>query len=177
VPRQCSICVSDRRAAFEADAADGTVKVAALRHGFAYHTAARHAQTHGPAPLPARAPSSVVDTFEKATERSPLPWQRQILTETRDTLLLKSRQCGATEAASVLAAHVALTKPGSTTVVISPSLRQWSEVTNRARLFFWRLGEKLRQDSASLLRTAGGSRVISLPGSARGIRGTAAIWW
>lgn len=42
------------------------------------------------------------------------------------------------------------------------------------KLGFWNLGQTLRQDSATLLRTANGSRVVSLPGSARGIRGYAA---
>ncbi len=39
---------------------------------------------------------------------------------------------------------------------------------------FWRLGETLRQDRTHLLRTVNGTRVVSLPGSARGIRGYAA---
>jgi phage FluMu gp28-like protein len=37
----------------------------------------------------------------------------------------------------------------------------------------WEWNARLKQDSASLLRTAAGSRIISLPGSARGIRGYA----
>ena len=94
-----------------------------------------------------------------------------MLTETRDTLLVKGRQTGATEVASSLVVHTARAVAGSTSVIISPSLRQSSEVTVRARLGLWRLGETLRQDSVSLLRLGNGSRIVSLPGSARGIRG------
>src|SRR5204863_2997652 len=79
-----------------------------------------------------------------------------------------------TEAASALAIHTARGKAGSTSVIISPSLRQSSEVTVRARLGLWALAETLRQDSASLIRLANGSRIISLPGAARGVRGYAA---
>ncbi len=114
-----------------------------------------------------------MDTFERASGHPVMAWQRQMLEETRDTLLLKGRQTGATEVAAALAIHTARSKAGSTSAIVSPSQRQSSEVTVRARLGLWALGETLRQDSASLIRLANGSRIISLPGSARGIRGYA----
>jgi transposase-like protein len=114
---------------------------------------------------------SPLDTFRRAFNLEPLPHQVVYLSEQRATLVLKGRQTGFTTAAAGLAVHVALSKPGSTSVVVSPSLRQSGEVTDRARAAFWSWDTKLRQDSASLLRTAAGSRIISLPGSARGIRG------
>ena len=44
----------------------------------------------------------------------------------------------------------------------------------RARVGLWALGEQMVQDSVSLLRLKNGSRILSLPGSARGVRGYAA---
>lgn len=175
MPRQCAICIDPGRVAFEA-AVDGglTVKAAALVAGLPYDTAKRHIRGHGRAPAAPSIPTAIIDTFERATSHAPMAWQREMLGETRDTLLVKGRQVGATEVASVLAIHVAMTRAGSTSAIISPSQRQSSEVTVRARLGLWALGQSLRQDSVSLLRLANGSRIISLPGSARGIRGYAA---
>ena len=117
--------------------------------------------------------SSALETFERAFGLTPKPHQATYLGETRPTIVIKGRQVGMTTGASGLAVHTALSQPGSTSVIISPSLRQSGEVTDRARLALWKWNAKLRQDSASLLRTAAGSRIISLPGSARGIRGYA----
>jgi hypothetical protein len=176
MPKQCQVCIAPNRVAFEAAVAAGsTVKAAAGVAGFPYRSAARHVQNHGGRALSfGRRASRVVETFRRASGHAPMPWQRGMLRETRDTLLVKGRQVGATEVAAALAIHVAMTKPGSTSAIISPSQRQSSEVTVRARVGFWAMGETLRQDSVSLLRLANGSRVISLPGSARGIRGYAA---
>jgi len=173
VPRQCGICISADREAFEAAiAAHRTVSSVAPGFGFRYRTAARHVQNHlgGPRAVPAPR-GDILETFERASGHPPMDWQRGFLTETRDTLLLKGRQVGATECASALAIRTALTRPGSTSAIISPSQRQSGEVTVRARIGLWNLGQKLRQDSVSLIRLANGSRIVSLPGSARGIRG------
>jgi hypothetical protein len=181
VPRLCEVCISPNRPSFEAAVASGaTVKAAAGTAGLAYDGAKRHIRNH-PRSVTTQArvvtrmnggrPAAIVETFERAFEHAAMTWQRQMLEETRDTFLLKGRQVGATEVASALAIHTARSKAGSTTAIISPSQRQSSEVTARARHGFWLLGETLRQDSVSLLRLANGSRVISLPGNARGIRG------
>ena len=175
MPRQCIACISPHRAEFEAAVAGGQPVLAAAKvYGIHRDPAYRHIRQHDRAPAPGIIPGTAAETFLRAFGHTPMPWQQAMLTETRDTLLLKGRQTGATEAASALAIHTALTKPGSTSAIISPSQRQSSEVTVRARIGFWNLGERLRQDSATLLRTANGSRVLSLPGSARGIRGYAA---
>jgi hypothetical protein len=168
------VCIAPNRLTFEAAVAAGsTVKDAARAAGLPYYTAKRHARGHGRATSPTDGPGGIVDTFARASGHVAMAWQRQMLEETRDTLLVKGRQVGATETASALAIHTARRKPGSTSAIISPSQRQSSEVTVRARLGLWALGETLRQDSASLLRLANGSRIVSLPGSARGIRGYA----
>jgi hypothetical protein len=175
MPRQCAVCIDPGRLAFEAAVDAGvTVKDAARTAGLPYPAAKRHIRGHNRAAAPVDGPAGIVTTFESASGHAPMAWQRQMLEEARDTLLLKGRQVGATECASALAIHTARRKAGSTSAIISPSQRQSSEVTVRARLGLWALGETLRQDSASLLRLANGSRIISLPGSARGIRGYAA---
>jgi hypothetical protein len=174
MPRQCAVCTAPNRATFEAAVLAGaTVKDAARAAELPYPAAKRHIRSHGRAPALLAGPAAIVETFERASGHSAMAWQRQMLEETRDTVLVKGRQVGATEVAAALAIYVARSKAGSTSAIISPSQRQSSEVTVRARLGLWALGESLRQDSASLLRLANGSRIISLPGSARGIRGYA----
>jgi hypothetical protein len=133
----------------------------------------RRLLTNGAAPKPLPAAMTPVETFERAFGFAAMPHQGDYLEETRPTIVLKGRQVGMTASAAGAAVHVARSQPGSTSVIISPSLRQSSEVTARARLALWEWGEHLKQDSVSLLRTAAGSRIISLPGSARGIRGYA----
>ena len=175
MPRQCAICIAPNRATFEAVVSEGaTVKDAARAAGLPYPAAKRHIRAHGRATAVLAGPAAIVETFERASGHPVMAWQRQMLEEARDTLLVKGRQVGATEVAAALAIHTARRKAGSTSAIISPSQRQSSEVTVRARLGLWALGETLRQDSASLLRLENGSRIISLPGSARGIRGYAA---
>jgi hypothetical protein len=175
MPRQCAVCTAPNRATFEAAVLAGsTVKDAARAAGLPYPAAKRHIRLHGRATSPTDGPGGIVGTFARASGHVAMAWQRQMLEEARDTLLVKGRQVGATEVAAALAIHTARRKAGSTSAIISPSQRQSSEVTVRARLGLWALGETLRQDSVSLLRLANGSRIISLPGSARGIRGYAA---
>ena len=175
MPRQCAVCTAPNRATFEAVVSEGaTVKDAARTAGLPYPAAKRHIRSHGRAPALLAGPAAIVETFERASGHPAMAWQRQMLEEARDTLLVKGRQVGATEVAAALAIHTARRKAGSTSAIISPSQRQSSEVTVRARLGLWALGETLRQDSVSLLRLENGSRIISLPGSARGIRGYAA---
>lgn len=124
----------------------------------------------------ASAASSVatpVETFAAAFGVDPMEWQVGYLADPADTVVLKGRQVGATQAAAGLAIHVARSRGGADAVVISPSMRQSSEITVRARLGLDALGEKLVQDSAGLLRLRNGSRILSLPGNSRGIRGYA----
>jgi hypothetical protein len=113
------------------------------------------------------------DLFRFALGEEPMSHQVQLMEETRDTCLVKGRQVGASTAVGVLAVHIARTVPQSDVVVVSWSAKQSSEIVKRARDIFDVLGEKLRQDSTSLLRTDFGSRIISLPGSSRAIRGYA----
>ena len=190
MPQVCTTCVSPHVATIDALWATGTRtrKSLAGEFGVGYQSLVRHLRSHlgqvAPAPAqaratrvalraatPVRATISAVETFEQAFGVAPMPYQVDVLTETSNMLLLKGRQIGATQAMAAAAIHCARSRDGALAAVISPSLRQSTEICTRARIGLWQLGEKLRQDSTSLLRLENGSRIISLPGSARGIRG------
>jgi hypothetical protein len=178
MPRRSSILDAPNRAAVDDQILrrDRSLRRIAAEAGLPYPALKRYARKlRANGARPDRAPETMgaVETFERAFGFPAMPHQVTYLEEMRPTLVRKGRQVGMTHAASGLAIYTARSRPGSTSVVISPSLRQSSEVTARARLALWALGEDLAQDSVSLLRTAAGSRIISLPGSARGIRGYA----
>jgi hypothetical protein len=103
----------------------------------------------------------------RAAGVEPDPWQAAVLASTGDVLMLASRQVGKSLVASVLAAHQAAAVPGSLTLVLSPSLRQSTELYRRIRGVLDALGEAVpasEERSATRLSLANGSRVLSLPG-------------
>ncbi len=118
-----------------------------------------------------RAALDPIVLFRDAFGFDPLDWQRGYLRETRPTVVLKGRQVGASLSAAALAIHTTVYMPNVNAVIVSPSLKQSTEITTRARVGLRRLGVRLTQDSASLLRLANGSRILSLPGTARSVRG------
>jgi hypothetical protein len=109
--------------------------------------------------------------FRVAFGMEPLAWQADYLRETRPAVLLKGRQVGASLAAAALAVHTAIYYAETNVVIVSPSLKQSTEITARARTGLRKLSARLTQDSTSTLRLANGSRVLSLPGTARSVRG------
>jgi len=115
---------------------------------------------------------------EKILGFKPDEWQRQVLNEKkRDVILNCSRQVGKSTTASVLALHMALYKPLSTTILISPSQRQSAELYDKVYDTFQMLPHrpKTTEESASSLQIDGGGRVISLPASEATIRGYSAV--
>jgi hypothetical protein len=110
-------------------------------------------------------------TFREAFGEDPHAWQIDYLRETRPTVVLKGRQVGASTSAAALAIHIVRYRRDDNVVIVSPSLKQSTEITTRARSGLRELGERLVQDSASTLRLSNGSRIISLPGTARSVRG------
>lgn len=115
-----------------------------------------------------------VVTFRDAFGRAPHEWQVGYLREDRNAAVLKGRQVGATEGAACLSIHTARAEPNVDAVIVSPSLKQSGEIIGRARAGLRTLGETLLQDSAAVLRLANGSRIISLPGTPRSVRGYSA---
>lgn len=112
-----------------------------------------------------------VVTFRDAFGIEPHDWQLGYLRETRPTAVLKGRQVGASLSAAALGIHTVRYLADVNVVIVSPSLKQSTEITTRARAGLRSLGERLVQDSSSTLRLANGSRIISLPGTARSVRG------
>jgi hypothetical protein len=179
MPRRSSVLDHPQRSAIDAAIQAGTrpLKVIAAEHGAPYDALKRYAHrlvsdprrlaTNGAAPLDA------VQTFEAAFGMEPTSYQVALLSDQRSTIFLKSRQVGATQAAAALAITTARSAAGRDAVIISPSLTQSKEVTTRARTGLYQLEEPLVQDSTGLLRLRNGSRVISLPGNQRAVRGYA----
>lgn len=114
------------------------------------------------------------DLFTQATGEPPLDWQEDYLRETRNAITLKGRQVGASTAAGVIAIRRARYWPGSLCVIVSPSLKQSTEVKGRAKDGLIRLGDRLKRDSSSEVSLYNGSRILSLPGSAKSVRGWSA---
>ena len=127
-----------------------------------------------------RPPAAMLSALEMArlSGMEPDRWQRDVLTSTaRQVCLLASRQAGKSSTTAVLAAHQAVSVPGSLTLILSPSLRQSTELYLKVRQVLAALGEVAPaaiQENATTLQLVNRSRVVSLPSSERTIRGYSA---
>jgi hypothetical protein len=111
-----------------------------------------------------------------AEELGVLPdeWQRDLLRSTSDRVLLNcSRQSGKSTMSAVLALHRALYHPGSLVLCLAPALRQSQELFGKIATFYRDLGRPVApQGERKLsLELSNGSRIITLPGSEKTIRG------
>ncbi|HEY5519140.1 MAG TPA: terminase family protein [Candidatus Limnocylindrales bacterium] len=111
------------------------------------------------------------EVFRQAFVYAPLDWQTAYLRTTGNVVVLKGRQIGASLAAAALAIHGARYWPDSNVVIVSPSLKQSTEILTKARNGLRNLDVRLEQDSSSMLRLTNGARILSLPGTARSVRG------
>ena len=101
------------------------------------------------------------------------PWQRAFLFgSSRQVLLCCSRQSGKSTVVSALALHTALFTPGALVLLLSPSLRQSSEIFRKVLEADDALGRPLPSlyRSQFRLELANGSRVLCLPGREETIR-------
>jgi len=107
------------------------------------------------------------------------PWQSDILRSTsRHILINVCRQGGKSTTTALLALHQAVYRPGSLVLLLSPSLRQSQELYRKVRHFLGVLGAdapKPSEESSLRLELANGSRIVSLPGTERTIRGYSAV--
>jgi hypothetical protein len=104
---------------------------------------------------------------------SPDAWQERLLRSPASRLLLLcSRQSGKSTVAAALALLTALLRRGSLVLVLSPSLRQSSELFRKVLDLFASLGRPTRvlAESALRLELANGSRVVALPGDEKNVR-------
>ena len=100
----------------------------------------------------------------------PDPWQAEVLRlSDKNTLLNCSRQAGKSTTTAIIALHTAVYRPGSLTLLGSPSLRQSRELFTKVTDFLKRLESQppLDEDNRLSAQLRNGSRVVSLPGTGR----------
>jgi len=106
------------------------------------------------------------------------PWQAEVLRSNSKKVLLNcSRQSGKSCISSIAALHTAVFQPGSLTLMVSPSLRQSSELFRKFLGFLDLLPNlPVRNENTKLSITLDNkSRVVSLPGSEGTIRGYSSV--
>jgi len=108
----------------------------------------------------------------------PDPWQRDVLNgAAKKVLLCCSRQSGKSSVSAIAALHTAIFQPGSLVLMVSPSLRQSSEIFRKFLGYLNLLPDMpVRNENTKLSITLdNNSRVVSLPGSEGTIRGYSAV--
>src|SRR5215204_96415 len=113
-------------------------------------------------------------SFAKRLGLEPDPWQEDLLRSTSDRVLLNcSRQSGKSSMTAVIALHRALYHPGSLILCLAPALRQSQELFGKVLSFYRDLGRPVSpQGERKLsLELENGSRIVTLPGSEKTIRG------
>jgi Terminase large subunit, T4likevirus-type, N-terminal len=112
--------------------------------------------------------------FARALGLEPDGWQEELLCSTSDRVLLNcSRQSGKSTISGVIALHRALYHPGSLVLCLAPALRQSQELFGKVLGFYRDLGRPVSpQGERKLsLELENGSRIVTLPGSEKTIRG------
>jgi hypothetical protein len=116
--------------------------------------------------------------FVKALGFAPDDWQRDLLRSNGKRLLLNcSRQSGKSSMAAVLALHRVLYYPNSLVLCLAPALRQSQELFSKIGSFYALLGEPMRKygERRLSLELTNGSRIVTLPGSEKTIRGFSGV--
>lgn len=105
-------------------------------------------------------------------------WQQNFLASKEQRILVNcSRQTGKSSMAAILGLHTALTKKNATVLLLSPSLRQSSELFRKVLTIYNLLHRPvaIRAESSLRLELVNSSRIISLPGREDTIRGISAV--
>jgi hypothetical protein len=116
--------------------------------------------------------------FARYLGLEPDPWQERLLCSEEPRLLMNcARQTGKSTVASVIALHRALTAPRSLVLILAPAERQAKELFTKVARFYGDLGHPVPADSYRRLgmELLNGSRVESLPGTERTIRGFSGV--
>jgi hypothetical protein len=109
---------------------------------------------------------------------APDPWQSELLLSPWErALLLCSRQAGKSTVTAALALHEALYRTESLTLLLAPALRQSQELFAKVWAFYRGLSRPAQIDAKSALRLkfANGSRIVSLPGKEKTVRGYSGV--
>jgi len=112
--------------------------------------------------------------FARLLGFNPDPWQEKVLSSSSKRLMLNcSRQSGKSTTASILALHRAIFYPENLILLVSPSLRQSSELFRKVgeQLKKLQCKPKLVEDNKLSCTLDNKSRIVSLPSSEGTIRG------
>src|SRR5215218_6288997 len=112
--------------------------------------------------------------FARELGLEPDPWQVRLLRSSSDRVLLNCcRQSGKSTMTGIIALHRALYHPGSLILCLAPALRQSQELFGKVLGFYRNLERPvLPQAERKLsLELENGSRIVTLPGSEKTIRG------
>jgi hypothetical protein len=102
------------------------------------------------------------------------PWQEELLRSTSDRILLNcSRQSGKSTMSAVITLHRALYHPDSLILCLAPALRQSQELFAKVLGFYRDLGRPVpaQVERKLSLELENGSRIVTLPGTEKTIRG------
>jgi hypothetical protein len=113
-------------------------------------------------------------SFAKRLGIEPDPWQGDLLRSTSERVLLNCcRQSGKSTMTGVIALHRALYHPGSLILCLAPALRQSQELFSKMAGFYRDLGRPISAvaERKLSLELENRSRIITLPGSEKTIRG------
>jgi hypothetical protein len=112
--------------------------------------------------------------FARALGLEPDAWQEQLLRSASERVLLNcSRQSGKSTMTAVITLHRALYHPGSLILCLAPALRQSQELFGKVLGFYRNLGRPVtpHAERKLSLELENGSRIVTLPGTEKTIRG------
>src|SRR3712207_4332516 len=112
--------------------------------------------------------------FARELGLDPDPWQEELLRSTSDRVLLNcSRQSGKSTMTAVITLHRALYHPGSLMLCLAPALRQSQELFGKVLGFYRDLDRPVspQAERKLSLELENGSRIVTLPGTEKTIRG------
>ena len=113
-------------------------------------------------------------TFAKRLGLKPDPWQEDLLSSSSDRVLLNCcRQSGKSTMTGIVALHRALYHPGSLILCLAPALRQSQELFGKVLTYYRALDRPVPAltERKLSLELENGSRIVTLPGTDKTIRG------
>ena len=112
--------------------------------------------------------------FARRVGIEPDEWQAELLRgDTRRVLLNCSRQSGKSTLAALIALHRTLYYPESLVLILAPAMRQSVEAFGKVLATYRALGRPVppRSEQKMSLELDNGSRIVSLPGTEKTVRG------
>jgi hypothetical protein len=116
--------------------------------------------------------------FARTLGVEPDPWQEELLRSESSRILLNcSRQSGKSTMSAIIALHRAIYYPGSLILCLAPALRQSQELFQKIAVFYQELGKLIApvEDRKLSVALENGSRIVTLPGDEKTIRGFSGV--